>query len=175
MTIFLYMVFVKRVTEKSNDVFKARKRMMDMLALRDHSELEMRKKLGQRFVPELVEQMIEEAKERKWLPTSPEEVTALAEKFAAVLHRRRKGVHWINRKLQESGLPALREDTEVEFEKALALARRNLSAIRAGKNPRARISRSLQAKGYSSGIIGRVLKSMEKELFAEEEVFQEDP
>ena len=45
----------------------AKKKIMDFVARRDHSEKELRKKLSLRCEPKIVDQAIEWAKEQNWL------------------------------------------------------------------------------------------------------------
>lgn len=150
--------------EKSHDVIRARKSMMDALALRDHSEKELRNKLNEKYASTVVDQIIVEAKLSRFLPNSLEQEEALSEKFANVLHRRRKGIHWINQKLKETGLPEIRENEEQEFSKAIELVQKLKDTRRTVKDPRARIMRSLQSKGFGSSVIARVMNSMREEM-----------
>lgn len=154
------MVFKKPGNEKSDDLTKARKKVADLHALRNHSESELRKKLARNFIPALVEKMIGEAKKRGWLPSNEAEESSLSEMIAEKLHRSRKGVHWINQKLEASGLPPVKADANFELEKAMEQARKIRASRLSGKNPTARVIRSLQSKGFDEDIIHRVLDNL---------------
>lgn len=154
------MVFKKPGNEKSDDLVKARRKVADLHALRNHSESELRTKLAHNFVPALVERMIGEAKKRGWLPSNEAEETSLSELIAEKLHRSRKGVHWINQKLEASGLPPVKSDAGFELEKAMEQARKVRASRLAVRNPAARVIRSLQSKGFDEEIITRVLDNL---------------
>lgn len=137
---------------------------MDLLARRDHSEKELRTKLREHFSPADIDKAIAYARENKWLMESG----ALAERFADQMHRRKKGLAAINNKLRRIGLPAVSSDPELEFEKALALARskaaRLTSAGRPGrelqtldKAAREKIGRFLISRGFAPGIVRKVV------------------
>src|SRR4051812_45717141 len=87
---------------------EAKKRLMDYVAKRDHTEKELRKKLALRCTPEIVEQTIAWAAAQNWL-ASPEK---LKEQFAAQLSRRGKGIRKINQKLQEVGLEKVKANPD---------------------------------------------------------------
>ncbi|HVK62493.1 MAG TPA: hypothetical protein VM432_13125, partial [Bdellovibrionales bacterium] len=72
----------KRGSDKS-----AREKVMDFLARRNHSELELRQKLSRTYPEHEVEEAIAFAKENNWM-AQPEE---LAERVAIELGRRNKG------------------------------------------------------------------------------------
>lgn len=154
------MPFSKPKTEKSDDVTRARKRVADLHALRNHSETELRKKLGRDFIPTLIEKVVAEAKKRGWLPTNEAEQASLSEMIAEKLHRSRKGVNWINRKLEASGLPPVAENENFEIEKAMEHARKVRASRSARKNPAVKVLRSLQSKGFSEEVITRVLDNL---------------
>ncbi|MCB0378571.1 MAG: RecX family transcriptional regulator [Bdellovibrionales bacterium] len=87
---------------------------MDYLARRDHSEKELREKLGERFPIEQVEEALEKIKERGWL-IPPEE---LSEKVALSLHRKHKSHFYILNFLRKKGLPPVEKSEDLELEKA---------------------------------------------------------
>lgn len=146
----------------------ARKKMMDTLARRDHSEKELRQKL-QRF--ELSAEDIETAlafcKEKGWIPDTPEDVQDLTEKTAASLERKGKGILYINEKLREKGLPQKKSVEEDELEKSFHLVKTKYSKLQsyfADMSPdereksEAKIARFLASRGYEMDIIRKVLK-----------------
>lgn len=104
--------------EEENDEHKERLRALnkvaDYLARRDHSELELRTKLGKHFESSTIDWAIQEAQESNWLG-DPQEI---AERAALSLHRKRKGYLYIKRFLKEKGLPNVNRDETLEYEKA---------------------------------------------------------
>lgn len=93
---------------------EAHKKLADYLGRRDHSEKELREKLGRRFAFDVVEQVIQEAKDRGWI--LKEDV--LAEKIAQLLHSKRKSWSYIHQYLKKKGLPAVAKDPTIELQKA---------------------------------------------------------
>jgi regulatory protein len=123
----------------------AKKKIMDFVARRDHSEKELRKKLSLRCEPEIVDQAIEWAKEQNWL-AQPE---VLSEKFA-----------------EQLGLGAVKADKETELEKAKRLVLNKWSAedfrglgFQESQKLKAKIMRYLIARGYESDIVSNILKN----------------
>jgi regulatory protein len=140
----------------------ARNKMMDMLSRRDHSELEVRKKLRGKFEAEEIDAAIDYGKERGWLPDTEVAQTQLAEKAAQSLHRKRKGINYINHFLSERGLPEVRPDDELELEKALSLVENksfNWSKLDSDKKQKvkAKLGRFLQARGFENAIVRKVI------------------
>jgi regulatory protein len=151
---------------------EAKKKLMDLVARRDHTEKELRKKLALRCTPEIVEQTIQWAGAQNWL-ASPEK---LKEQFAAQLSRRGKGIRKINQKLQEIGLEKVKADQDEELEKAkkLALAKWNAKDFKGldfkeSQKLRAKITRYLATRGYESQIIQSILKNDLKYSHSSEE------
>lgn len=140
----------------------AKKKVMDLVARRDHSEKELRTKLALRCEPEIVEQTITWAKEQNWL-AKPE---VLAEKFAEQLGRRGKGIHKINQKLKELGLSSVKVNPENELEKAKHLILNKWSSedfhglgFKESQKLKAKIMRFLFARGFESGVVSSILKN----------------
>ena len=77
---------------------EAKKKLMDFVARRDHSEKELRQKLALRCEPDVVESTLKWAREQNWL-ASPDK---LRQQFAEQLSRRGKGIRKINQKLKIS-------------------------------------------------------------------------
>lgn len=134
---------------------------MDLVARRDHTEKELRKKLSLRCEPEIIDQAIEWAKEQNWL-AAPEQ---LQERFVQQLHQKGKGLRVINHKLRELGLQTIANDSELEFEKA-----QKLIQSKKFKNPedqdlsfeekqklKAKIARFLSSRGFDSSIIAKII------------------
>ena len=96
---------------------------MQFLAARDHSERELRKKLSRRFESETIDITINYLSEAGWL-RAPEE---LSERVSNSLHRKNKGIQYINRFLAQKGLPAVDRDSEIELEKCRALLQKKFA------------------------------------------------
>lgn len=140
--------------------------MMDLLAKRDHSRKELVKKLSAHHTPEEVQQAIRYAEENDWIPPEQE----LAEKFARELHKKKKGIQYINSKLVEKGLPRLTSDEQLELEKALSLIENKYDLsdlseeVREGRlgreefeKQKARMGRFLVSRGFDQNIVRKVL------------------
>ncbi|MCM2281342.1 MAG: recombination regulator RecX [Bdellovibrionaceae bacterium] len=137
----------------------AREKVMDFLARRDHSELELRRKLAPWYEAREIDEAIQFAKESKWMKP-PEE---LAETVASQLGRRGKGTRYIQRFLRNKGLPSVRKDAGIELAKAL-----DLIQIKLRREPpfeydeHAKIARLLKNRGYDDETIRSALHAREK-------------
>lgn len=135
---------------------------MDLVAIRNHSELELRKKLATRCEANIVDQAIDWAKGQNWLPSQE----VLKDQLAEQMGRKGKGIQKINQKLNELGLDSVKSNAEDELEKAkrLALAKwscedfQGLSFEEAQKL-KAQIIRFLFARGYESSVVSKILKN----------------
>lgn len=141
---------------------EAKKKLMDFVARRDHSEKELRQKLAQRCEPDVVESTIQWAREQNWL-ASPDK---LKTQFSEQLSRRGKGIRKINQKLKDLGLPAVKADRENEIEKARKLVSTKWSAsdfsgldFKESQKLKARIMRYLITRGYESDVVSLILKT----------------
>jgi regulatory protein len=141
---------------------EARKLLMDLVAQRDHSEKELRRKLSLRCDPELTDSTLAWAKEQNWL-AAPEK---LQSDLAESLGRKGKGIHKINQKLKELGLPSVKSNPEDELAKARKLARAKWTAEEFEGLPflekqklQAKIMRFLTARGFDSSVVTQVLKN----------------
>lgn len=147
---------------KSNDPVWARKYAMYVLARRDHSELEIRRKMTDRFEADVIDLIVGELKDRGWLPNSLEQEQNLATRFASTLHRRNKSQWWINQKLKSIGLPSVDLQEDLELEKALQLAARKLRGNQVTRETVPVVARTLKSRGYSSNIIQKVITELKK-------------
>jgi regulatory protein len=131
--------------------------MMDLLARRDHSEKELQEKLKKRgFSEDEISKALQFAKKQDWIPSTPESKTQLSEKMALGLHRKNKGIIYINHFLKKKGLPPLHPDPKFEVEKA-ALCLQNKKAP-AKVQEKAKLSRFLLSRGFQLETIRKVLK-----------------
>lgn len=138
---------------------RARRKMMDMFARRDHSEREVRKKLKEKFrkepdVEEAIEDAIEYAKENRWLG----EPSDLAQRMADMLHRKNKGIQYINNFLKEKGLPTVAIDREQELQKALHLVRTKYPDVeKFDRDEKGRVARFLAARGFDGETVRSII------------------
>lgn len=134
----------------------ARDKMMDYLARRNHSELELRQKLSRAYTQNEVENAIAFAYENNWM-APPEEIS---ERLAAELDRKRKGHRFINQVLKSKGLPHVTKNLEEEVRKGRALVTSKL----AKEGPfsfeeQKKIHRWLTNRGFDSETIRKVIHS----------------
>ncbi|MEK6556415.1 MAG: regulatory protein RecX [Bdellovibrionota bacterium] len=125
---------------------------------RDHSEKEIRTKLGRWYTPEAVQAAVDKAYEYKWIKDASE----LTEIFSRSLHRQGKGLRAVNLKLKTKGLPEVKKDSELEIEKAqAALARKYKTqdpAIKLDRPQKQKAYRFLANRGFDHDTIMIVLK-----------------
>lgn len=141
--------------QKKQAKVKAKRKVMDLLARRDHSVKELKKKLKEKnFAEDDIAEAIEFAQENRWLGNE----NTMAERMAASLHRKGKGIHYINHTLKEKGLPQVSPDREIELEKALRLVKNKYSDLEnLSREEKAKIGRFLQARGFDSETVRKVI------------------
>lgn len=133
----------------------ARARVMDLLARRNYSALELKKKLKDDYDQDELDAALEFARESKWLLPEKE----LSERVASTLGRKRKGHRFINQYLKAKGLPPVARNSDEEFDKARAIVQSKLKRSPNGEEDRGKIQRLLINRGYDSDTIRRVLES----------------
>nr|BFD58330.1 hypothetical protein CKG001_04370 [Bdellovibrio sp. CKG001]BFD61759.1 hypothetical protein BdHM001_04400 [Bdellovibrio sp. HM001]BFD65583.1 hypothetical protein HAGR004_06050 [Bdellovibrio sp. HAGR004] len=132
---------------------------MDMIARRDHSEKELRTKLREKFsdeddVGDIIDEAIEFAKDNRWLGDPLD----LAHRLADMLHRRNKGIYYINNYLKEKGLPTIETDRALELEKALAIVKNKYDEDHSfSREEKARVGRLLASRGFDSETVRKVI------------------
>ncbi|WP_374029622.1 regulatory protein RecX [Bdellovibrio bacteriovorus] len=137
----------------------AKRKVMDLLARRDHSEKELRKKLREKFsddelAGDVVDEAIEFAKDNNWLGDPAD----LAHRMAEMLHRRNKGIHYINNYLREKGLPAVESDRDLELEKALSIVKNKYDEDhKFSREDKAKVGRLLASRGFDSETVRKVI------------------
>lgn len=137
---------------------RARKRMMDLIARRDHSEKELRKKLREWHAPEFIDEAIAYGKEHGWIPDDEASQARLAGKMAEFLHRRGKGIQSINHALKEKGLPSVKADPERELEKAMRLLANKFTEEQlADRKTQAKAGRFLASRGFDLGTVRQAI------------------
>ena len=130
----------------------ARNTMMDLLARRDHSEKELRNKLKIReFSDQEITRAIEFAREKSWLPNNESQNEQFSLRMAQGLHRKNKGILYINDYLKKKGLPHIKKDSELELDKALSvLENKKLKE-------KMKIGRFLMSRGFDSETVRQAL------------------
>lgn len=137
--------------------------MMDHLARRDHSERELRQKLKGKFEPDEIEHALDYGKEKGWIPEDEESKLRLARKMAEFLHRKLKGIHYINQYLSEKGLPSVETDGERELEKARELLENKFAqADWRDRQMQAKAGRFLVSRGFEMGVVREILFNRSK-------------
>lgn len=139
--------------------FATQKKVMDLLARRDHSEKELRKKLRERFPDDedtlnAIENAIQFAKDNNWLG-DPQD---LAHRMADMLHRKNKGIQYINNYLRDKGLPSVAADREAELEKALEIVKGKYDLEhKLTREEKAKVGRFLMSRGFDSETVRKVI------------------
>lgn len=142
----------------------AQKKVMDLLAQREHSESELRQKLRSSLgrssafetpddLEEVVDDVIRFAKEKNFLGDS----TELAIRTAESLHKKHKGILYINSYLQEKGLPEVETDADLELAKAMHLVKTKNSENKLSREDQAKMARFLSSRGFDEETVRKVL------------------
>lgn len=133
----------------------ASEKAMDYLAIRDHSEKELRTKLHQKgYKPEEIDHAISYCWKYNFL-LPPEE---LAEKITHLLHQKGKGIHYIQRYLSKKGLPFCGFQEDFEVEKALKQIYKKLSwAPPFSFEEKVKLNRFLKNRGYDPQTVNKVI------------------
>lgn len=145
--------------DESEKLFqRALNKAADILARRNHSEKELRDKMSKFFEPQLIDDVIKEAWERRWL-LPPDE---LAQSAAKSWSRSNKSAGYIREQLKRRGLPAVDIDEEEELQKMKALLEKKFR-LTDSENPslnyeeRVKAYRFLKYRGFSDGLIRKVI------------------
>lgn len=153
-----------------------KRRVMDLIAKRDHSEKELQQKLSRLkkwdnkkerlYSDEEISNVITWARENRWLQDS----SYLSARWAEALTKKKKGIKYINAYLNQKGLPAVSKNQEVEVDKAILLLRKKLqtkaiqTAIEeAGKldrNIKLKLTRFLISRGFDQETISSAFKCL---------------
>ncbi|MGE0631371.1 MAG: regulatory protein RecX [Pseudobdellovibrionaceae bacterium] len=131
--------------------------VIKLLAIRDHSEAELRTKLEQRdFTPDEIEAALDFGRKSKLL--APPD--ALSERIAENLHRASKGIEYINQYLEKKGLSSVSSTPELELEKALVILRSQNPDELSGEEKKkwqGKMARKLVSRGFSEDVIRKVI------------------
>jgi regulatory protein len=127
---------------------------MDLLARRNHSELELRRKLADDYAADDITDAIRIAQESGWMPPAEE----IAERVAVELGRKKKGHRFINQFLRNKGLPPVAKDVDAEVEKALAIVHAKMKSDGPfDRTEQMKIRRLLANRGFDDDTIRRVI------------------
>ncbi|MBY0316216.1 MAG: recombination regulator RecX [Bdellovibrionales bacterium] len=131
-------------------------KVMDYLALRDHSEHELIQKLKRaKYTPEEIATAMEKVVGSSWMP-KPE---VMAQKVANSLHRKRKSYLYIMQYLKQKKLPMVPRDADIEEEKARSLAEGRFSDLsNLSQLDKKKVARFLQSRGFDFETINRVTR-----------------
>lgn len=128
----------------------ANEKLMDYLARRNHSELELRQKLLKTFSQEEVERALQIARENRWLLPD----TELSAQVANELHRKNKGLRFINQFLKTKGLPPVQKDSQEELRKAQSILKAKLAKFQSfDYEVKKRAQRLLANRGFDEETI----------------------
>jgi regulatory protein len=154
----------------------AKEKIMDFLARRNHSELELRQKLSRFDYDESeIDDAIEEARTRKWLA----DPSITASEIAADLGRKQKSAEFINEYLKAKGLPPVRKNLDEEIAKGRALIVSKMPRLQQhtegplGRDEVIKIRRLLSNRGYDSETTRLVLSEFKTENVNEEDIYEE--
>ena len=134
----------------------ARRKIMDILARRNHSVVELRRKLAvYEYTSAEIEDAIEFAEENKWL-SPPQELT---KEVTRSLSRKKKSARYIDHFLRDKGLPPAKIDPEAELEKALSIVQMKLAKDSAFDfEEKQKVHRLLTNRGFDSTTIRKVIE-----------------
>lgn len=121
---------------------------------RDHSPVELRRKLAKRYSKELIEEGLVEARERKLLKSDEE----LAQLWAEILGRKGRSHQYITSYLRKHKLPPVPRDADQELEKARALLKTKFGQFaNFPREEQPKVVRFLQYRGFGPQIIRQVI------------------
>ncbi len=143
-------------------LIQAKRKIMDLLSKRDHSEFEIREKLKRRTETDVMNQALAWAHENNWIPAEEKMQNQVVQSMGL----RKKGQNAINLKLKKMGLKPVKSDPEIEFENCLrALETKykrdileNLKFLEFQKQ-KAKITRFLLGKGFNHSTIQNATKN----------------
>ena len=125
-----------------------------MLYRRDHSVLELKNKLTQWYTDEAVRDAIQRAQDREYI----KEPEFLSKQFGEALHRKEKGIYYINNALKKKGLPPLPTDPDRELSKCRELLQKKYGDQENLTTPlRVKAFRYLTSRGFDSETINKAI------------------
>lgn len=132
----------------------AKNKVLEYLARRDHSEKELREKLGRKFSTEEIDEAIESARKSNLLV----DPSVLAKRVAEQMARKKKSHTYIQKFLAKKGLPAVEREQTNEIEKArelILLKFKKTGPFSFEEKPK--VQRYLMYRGFDQDTIRRVI------------------
>lgn len=103
----------------------ARNKVMDLLARRNYSELELQRKLAANYPDDEIQNAINFARESNWILPAAQ----MSESVATSLMRKKKGHRYINQYLKTKGLPPIKKDSTTEIQNGIHLVKMKLAKL----------------------------------------------
>ncbi len=150
----------------------ARSHLMNLLARRNYSPLEIRKKFADLYPSEETEAAIAFARESRWLLPDEE----LSARTAAALGRKRKGHRFVNQYLKTKGLPPVPKNPDEEIANGVYLVQSKLARLLASelvsdyefqREFQGKVQRLLANRGFDDETIRAVIAAVRAETAAE--------
>jgi len=137
---------------------KALDKLSLYLAKRAHSERELRQKLRKNFDSDSIDWALQAARDQEWMPDPNE----LSQRTGEMLHRKNKGINFINQYLSQKGLPPVSANPELELDKARVALSKKFSLESKMSFPERRKAYSfLSQRGFNGETIGKLLNENE--------------
>ncbi len=138
----------------------AKKKVMDLVAGRDHSPKELRQKLGRVFETDIIDEAVAWAEQQTWFKPTADLTEDVAQKLSA----RGQGLAKVNAKLAEMGLDQVTTSAQEEYEKARAASLKKFGADAfEGLTPseankqKTKVIRFLAGRGFEEDIVNKIL------------------
>ena len=129
-------------------------KIMEYQSRRDHSEWELRRKLGRFYSQEEIEQALKMASDQDLLANPSD----LAERTSRVLHERKKGYLFIRNYLKEKGLTLPQRNEDLEIEKAVDIVIRKFhKRAPFSYKEQTQVYRLLHNRGFDEETIRKVI------------------
>jgi SOS response regulatory protein OraA/RecX len=139
------------VADEKSDYVRALDSLTRYLALRDHSKLELKTRLGRKYPAELVDRLLNDAENSGWLPQEDQ----LAQQIALTLARKHKSQAYIESQLRARGLPV--KDGGPELDNARYLVERKFGPSPLTSENQKIAYRFLKYRGFEDRVIHQVL------------------
>lgn len=137
-------------------------RMMDYIAMRDHSQKELITKLKRFHTTEEIQKAITYGIDQGWIPQNPDQLQSLSNKVGSTLQRKGKGPVYINQYLAKKGLPPITVNADESLEIAYKLLEKKFKNVEKPINFRNKASLFLKSKGFTLHTIRAAVVNFEK-------------
>ena len=139
---------------------EAKKKVMDLVAVRDHSQAELRQKLARHFELSIIDEAVTWAEQQSWFKAADNLKTDVAQK----LNSRGQGITKVNAKLAAMGLDEVKPNTVEEYEKARRAAYKKFGPDAFAELTSAevhqlktKVVRFLSGRGFEEEIVNQIL------------------